>query len=105
MTSSTRGCALRCSPARRSTWPRSPSRGRRAAAARGRGGGDPYGRAGERGGGWTLDGVLTADREPAIWALTQDYVLPHGSRRTRRGLLPRVRVPDYGPGLVPPAVR
>jgi uncharacterized protein (DUF1015 family) len=48
---------------------------------------------------------MTADREPAIWALTQDYAIPDGSRRTRRGLLVRVRVTDYGPGLVRPHER
>ena len=37
-------------------------------------------------------GVLAADREPAIWALTQDYTGPDGNRRTRRGFLARVRV-------------
>jgi len=68
-------------------------------------GGDPYEHAAETLEAWTLDGVVTADREPATWALTQDYVLPHGSRRTRRGLLARVRVTDYGPGLVRPHER
>ena len=32
-------------------------------------------------------GVLAADREPALWALTQDYTAPDGDRHTRRGLL------------------
>jgi uncharacterized protein (DUF1015 family) len=49
--------------------------------------------------------VLTADREPAIWALSQEYSTPNGSRRTRRGFLARVRVTDYGPGLVRPHER
>src|SRR5512133_703654 len=68
-------------------------------------GGDPYEHAAETLEAWTLDGVVTADREPAIWALTQDYAIPDGSRRTRRGLLARVRVTDYGPGLVRPHER
>jgi uncharacterized protein (DUF1015 family) len=69
------------------------------------GGGDPYEHAAETLEAWTLDGVLTADREPAIWALTQDYSTPDGSHRTRRGFLARVRVTEYGPGLVRPHER
>jgi uncharacterized protein (DUF1015 family) len=68
-------------------------------------GGDPYEHAAETLEAWTLDGVLSADREPAIWALTQDYATPDGTRRIRRGLLARVRVTDYGPGLVRPHER
>src|SRR6266542_4752985 len=69
------------------------------------GGGDPYDHAAETLEAWTLDGVLVADREPAIWALTQDYTAPDGSRRTRSGILARVRVTEYGPGLVRPHER
>ena len=68
-------------------------------------GGDPYEHADETLEAWTLQGVLTADREPAIWALTQDYRGPDGSPRTRRGFLARVRVTEYGPGLVRPHER
>ena len=68
-------------------------------------GGDPYEHAAETLEAWTLQGVLTADREPAIWALTQDYRGPDGSPRTRRGFLARVRVTEYGPGLVRPHER
>ena len=68
-------------------------------------GGDPYEHAAETLEAWTLQGVLTADREPAIWALTQDYQGPDGSRHTRRGFLARVRVTEYGPGLVRPHER
>src|ERR671934_3122203 len=67
--------------------------------------GDPYEHAAETLEAWTLDGVLTADREPAIWALTQDYRGPDGSPRTRHGFLARVRVTEYGPGLVRPHER
>jgi uncharacterized protein (DUF1015 family) len=35
------------------------------------GGGDPYEHAAETLEAWTLEGILTADREPAMWALTQ----------------------------------
>jgi uncharacterized protein (DUF1015 family) len=68
-------------------------------------GGDPYEQAAETLEQWTLQGILTADREPALWALTQQYTSPDGSRRTRRGLLCRVRVTEYGPGLVRPHER
>jgi uncharacterized protein (DUF1015 family) len=66
---------------------------------------DPYEHAAETLEAWTLQGVLTADREPAIWALTQDYRGPDGSPRTRHGFLARVRVSEYGPGLVRPHER
>jgi uncharacterized protein (DUF1015 family) len=68
-------------------------------------GGNPYEHAAEALEAWTLDGILIADREPSIWALTQDYAVPGGDRRTRRGFLARVRVTDYGPGLVRPHER
>jgi uncharacterized protein (DUF1015 family) len=66
---------------------------------------DPYEHAAETLEAWTLQGVLSADREPAIWALTQDYEGPDGNRRRRHGLLARVRVTAYGPGLVRPHER
>src|SRR6476659_4649377 len=69
------------------------------------GGGDPYEHAAETLEAWTLDGVLAADREPAIWALTQEYSTPDGGRQTRHGFLVRVRVTDYGAGLVRPHER
>src|SRR3990170_4080957 len=53
------------------------------------GDGDPYEHAAETLDAWTLEGILTADREPAIWALTQDYGAPDGTAHTRRGLLVR----------------
>ncbi len=69
------------------------------------GGGDPYQHAAETLEEWELQGILAADREPSLWALTQDYQGPDGSRHTRRGLLCRVRVTPYGPGLVRPHER
>src|SRR5436190_2995732 len=66
---------------------------------------DPYEHADETLEAWTLEGILAADREPAIWALTQDYTGPDGATRTRRGFLARVRVTDYGAGLVRPHER
>jgi uncharacterized protein (DUF1015 family) len=66
---------------------------------------DPYEHAAETLEAWTLQGVLTADREPAVWALTQDYQGPDGSPRTRHGFLARVRITEYGAGLVRPHER
>ena len=68
-------------------------------------GGDPYEHAAETLEEWTLQGILAADREPAIWALTQDYTGPDDNAYTRRGFLARVRVTDYGPGLIRPHER
>jgi len=69
------------------------------------GGRDPYEHAAETLEAWTLQGVLAADREEALWALEQEYKGPDGSKHTRRGFLCRVRVTDYGPGLVRPHER
>jgi len=66
---------------------------------------DPYEHAAETLEAWTLQGVLVADHEPAIWALTQDYTGPDGAPRTRHGILARIRVTDYGPGLIRPHER
>ena len=66
---------------------------------------DPYEHADETLEAWMLEGILAADRPPAIWALTQDYTGPDGKARTRRGFLARVRVTDYGAGLVRPHER
>ena len=54
---------------------------------------------------WTLQGILTAEREPSMWALEQDYTGPDGRRRTRRGVICRIRVTEYGPGRVRPHER
>ena len=59
------------------------------------GGGDPYEHAAETIEAWRSTGVLVADREPAIWALTQDYTGPDGERRTP----PRLPRPGPGRGL------
>ncbi len=69
------------------------------------GDGDRYERAAETLEEWTLQDVLAQDREPSVWALTQDYVGPDGAARTRRGLIARVRVTEYGPGRVRPHER
>ena len=51
---------------------------------------------------WRERGVLVTEDEPAVWVLRQDYAAPDGRRRTRTGVLARVRVEDYGPGRIRP---
>ena len=72
---------------------------------RGENGGDPYAHAEHTFEAWQQQGVLVREREPAIWALTQDYTGPDGKQRTRHGFLCRVRVEDYGPGRIRPHER
>ncbi len=66
---------------------------------------DPYEYADETLEEWTLQGIVTSEREPSMWALEQDYTGPDGRRRTRRGIICRVRVTEYGPGRVRPHER
>jgi uncharacterized protein (DUF1015 family) len=70
---------------------------------------DRYAAAGELFESWQLQGALTRDREPALWAHTQDYTGVGGTssneRRTRRGFFCRVRIEDYGSGRVRPHER
>jgi uncharacterized protein (DUF1015 family) len=54
---------------------------------------------------WILSGILRQDRESSIWALTQEFTGPDGKLRTRRAILGRVRVEDYGPGRIRPHER
>jgi uncharacterized protein (DUF1015 family) len=68
-------------------------------------GGDPYMHARDTLQAWLQQGVLVREREPALWALEQDYVAPDGSRRSRRGFFARVRVEEYGPGRIRPHER
>jgi uncharacterized protein (DUF1015 family) len=68
-------------------------------------GSDIYEHAAELLAAWRDEGVLTQDDERSIWALEQDYTAPDGSSRTRRGFLARIRVTEYGPGLVRPHER
>jgi uncharacterized protein (DUF1015 family) len=66
---------------------------------------DPYAAAGELFDSWQLQGALTRDREPAVWAHTQDYTGPDGRKLTRHGFFCRVRIEEYGPGRVRPHER
>ena len=68
-------------------------------------GSDPYQHAADTLEEWILSGVLTQDRDPTIWALTQEYEAPDGTTHTRNGILARVRVTDYGPGQIRPHER
>ena len=67
--------------------------------------GDPYEDAARRIDAWRAEGVLAADTEDAVWALSQDYTAPDGARHTRHGVLVRVRVEDYETGTVRPHER
>ena len=69
------------------------------------GSGDVYEHAAKMMRNWEAEGILIRDSEPTIWAYEQDYTGPDGSARTRRGFLARIRVTDYGPGLIRPHER
>src|SRR5919201_3022923 len=69
------------------------------------GGDDPYLHAQTTYESWCQQGILTRDREPALWPATQQFTAPDGTSRTRRGFFCRVRVKDYGPGRIRPHER
>jgi len=48
---------------------------------------------------------MVREREPSLWALTQEYTTPGGRKLTRHGFFCRVRVEDYGPGRIRPHER
>jgi uncharacterized protein (DUF1015 family) len=68
-------------------------------------GGDPYQHAETTLEAWRQQGVMVREREPTIWALTQDYTGPDGRPYTRHGFFARVRVEDYGAGRIRPHER
>lgn len=68
-------------------------------------GGDPYLHAQTTMEAWLQQGIVTREREPAMWAMTQDYTGPDGQAYTRHGFFCRVRVEDYGPGRIRPHER
>jgi uncharacterized protein (DUF1015 family) len=68
-------------------------------------GADPYAGAARQLEAWRAAGVIVEDPDPALWALAQDYTGPDGQRRTRRGLLARVRIEEYGAGRIRPHER
>lgn len=67
--------------------------------------GDPYVHAAGTLEEWVLNGILTQDRAPTIWALTQEFDRPGGGRQTRNAILARVRVTEYGAGRIRPHER
>ena len=69
-------------------------------------GGDPYLRAETTLEAWRQQGIVTREREPTLWALSQKYTVPGGGETlTRRGFFCRVRIEDYGEGRIRPHER
>jgi uncharacterized protein (DUF1015 family) len=68
-------------------------------------GDDPYAAAAELLERWRAEGAVVEDDAPALWALRQEYTGPDGRALTRQGFLCRVRVTEYGPGLIRPHER
>jgi uncharacterized protein (DUF1015 family) len=68
-------------------------------------GGDPYLHAQTTMEAWLQEGIVRRERDPAMWAMTQDYTGPDGNPYTRHGFFCRVRVEDYGPGRIRPHER
>ncbi|HST55487.1 MAG TPA: DUF1015 domain-containing protein [Solirubrobacteraceae bacterium] len=66
---------------------------------------DPYAVAQELFDTWQLQSAVVRDREPALWAHTQQYTGPDGVVQTRRGFFCRVRVQEYGAGRIRPHER
>jgi uncharacterized protein (DUF1015 family) len=66
---------------------------------------DPYATAGQLFSSWQSQRILVRDPEPALWAHTQEYTGPDGLARARRGFFCKVRVEEYGPGLIRPHER
>jgi uncharacterized protein (DUF1015 family) len=54
---------------------------------------------------WRDEGVLVREEDPAVWVLEEEFTGLDGERRTRRGLLARVRLEPYGEGAVLPHER
>jgi uncharacterized protein (DUF1015 family) len=66
---------------------------------------DPYAQAARELAAWRAEGVIVQDETPSLWALEQGYTGPDGRARTRRGVIGRVRVEDYGAGRIRPHER
>ena len=61
-----------------------------------------YRAAAERLKAWRQAGVLRRDSRPALYVLAQDFTLPTGERRTRRGVFAAVAAEGYEPRRVLP---
>lgn len=66
---------------------------------------DRYGAAAERLAAWRRSGVLTRDPRPVLYVLAQDFTLPNGERRTRRGVFAAVAAEGYEPRRIRPHER
>lgn len=54
---------------------------------------------------WQHEGVLEREQDTTLWALSQAYVGPDGSRRTRNALVATLRLEPYDNGVVLPHER
>jgi uncharacterized protein (DUF1015 family) len=61
-----------------------------------------YRAAAERLAAWRTGGVLRRDPDPVLYVLAQDFTLPTGDRRTRRGVFAAVAAEGYEPRRVRP---
>jgi uncharacterized protein (DUF1015 family) len=68
-------------------------------------GGDPYLHAETTFESWRQEGVVVRDREPALFAMSQEYETPGGGSVTRTGFFARVRIERYGAGRIRPHER
>ncbi len=66
---------------------------------------DRYRAAAERLATWRRTGVLRRDPEPVLYVLAQDFTLPTGERRTRRGVFAAVVAEGYEPRRIRPHER
>ena len=65
----------------------------------------PYATAAEELLSWRGEGAVVRDDYPALWALAQTYMGPDRRKRTRHGILARVRIEEYGAGRIRPHER
>jgi uncharacterized protein (DUF1015 family) len=61
-----------------------------------------YTRAANRFNSWQEKGVLVRDKQPALYLYEQEYTLPGGEHRTRRGIIGAVRLVDFSQGIILP---
>ncbi len=66
---------------------------------------DRYRIAAQRLAAWRSSGVLRRDLQPVLYVLAQDFTLPTGERRTRRGVFAAVAAEGYEPRRIRPHER
>jgi uncharacterized protein (DUF1015 family) len=54
---------------------------------------------------WRAGGILVREEAPAVWLLAEEFAGPDGVRRTRRGLVVRIKLEPYTAGVVLPHER